>query len=46
MVVEEFTMVYAKKERPSIPLDFLRNASLLQTLFSIRSDRPLVEFID
>jgi transposase len=43
---EEFSAVYATKGRPSIPPERLLKASLLQILFSIRSERILVEHID
>ena len=43
---EEFDAVYAKEGRPSVPPERLLKASLLQVLFSIRSERLLVEAID
>ena len=43
---EEFDAVYAEEGRPSIPPERLLKASLLQVLFSIRSERLLVEAID
>ena len=42
----EFEAVYARRGRPSVPPEMLLEALLLQILFSIRSDRQLVEAID
>jgi len=42
----EFEAVYARKGRPSVPPEMLLKALLLQILFSIRSERLLVEAID
>lgn len=39
----EFDALYAKEGRPSIPPERLIRASLLQILFSIRSERQLME---
>lgn len=39
----EFEVLYAKEGRPSIPPERLIRASLLQILFSIRSERQLME---
>jgi transposase len=41
----EFEAVYARRGRPSVPPEMLQ-ALLLQILFSIRSERQLVEAID
>lgn len=41
----EFDRAYARKGRPSIPPEMLLKALLLQALFSIRSERQLVEQI-
>lgn len=43
---DEFEALYAGRGRPSIPPERLLRASLLQVLFSIRSERQLVEHID
>lgn len=43
---EEFNAIYAGSGRPSIPPERLLNASLLQILFSMRSELLLVESID
>jgi transposase len=43
---EEFDALYARRGRASIPPERLLRASLLQILFSIRSERQLVEHID
>lgn len=42
---EEFSVVNARRRRPSIPPERLLKASLLQSLFSIRSERILVKHI-
>lgn len=42
----EFEALYAKTGRPSIPPERLLRASLIQTLYSIRSERQLVQHID
>ena len=42
----EFEAVYSRNGRPSVPPEMLLNALLLQILFSIRSERLLVEAID
>ena len=42
----EFEVLYAKEGRPSIPPERLIRASLLQILFSIRSERQLMEQMD
>lgn len=42
----EFEAVYARRGRPSVPSEMLLKALLLQILFSIRSERLLVEAID
>lgn len=42
----EFESVYAKTARPSVPPERLLKAMLLQILFTIRSERLLVESID
>ena len=42
----EFEAVYARRGRPSVPPESLLKALLLQILFSIRSERLLVEAID
>ncbi len=42
----EFEAVYARRGRPSVPPEMLLKALLLQILFSIRSERQLVEAID
>lgn len=42
----EFDALYAATGRPSIPPECLLRASLIQTLFSIRSERQLVQHID
>jgi len=43
---EEFNALYSRRGRTSIPPERLLRASLLQILFSIRSERQLVEHID
>jgi len=40
---DEFDTLYARRGRDSIPPERLLRASLLQVLFSIRSERQLVE---
>jgi transposase len=42
----DFAALYAKTGRPSIPPERLLRASLIQTLYSIRSERQLVQHID
>lgn len=42
----EFNAQYAGSGRPSIPPERLLRASLIQTLYSIRSERQLVQHID
>ncbi len=42
----EFDAVYARRGRPSVPPEMLLKALLLQILFSIRSERQLVEAIN
>lgn len=41
----EFEAVYARRGRPSVPPEMLLKALLLQILFSIRSERQLVEAV-
>jgi transposase len=41
-----FARLYAKRGRPSIPPERLLRALLLQVLFSIRSERMLMEQLD
>ena len=43
---DEFDALYARRGRDSISPERLLRASLLQVLFSIRSERQLVEHID
>jgi transposase len=43
---DDFYALYAKTGRPSIPPERLLRASLIQTLYSIRSERQLVQHID
>jgi transposase len=43
---DEFDALYAETGRASIPPERLLRASLIQTLFSIRSERQLVQHID
>ena len=43
---DEFDALYARRGRDSIPPERLLRASLLQVLFSIRSERQQVEQID
>ena len=42
----EFEALYAPEGRPSIPPERLIRASLLQILFSVRSERQLMEQMD
>jgi transposase len=42
----EFTRLYAKRGRPSIPPERLLKALLLQVLYTIRSERQLMEQLD
>lgn len=42
----DFDAVYSKMGRPSVPPEMLLKALLLQILFSVRSERLLVEAID
>jgi transposase len=42
----EFNKMYSKVERPSIPPEQLLRALLLQMLYSVRSERLLIEEID
>lgn len=42
----EFDKLYVKHGRPSIPPEWLLRAQLLQVLFSIRSERQLMEQLD
>ena len=42
----ELEKLYAKTGRPSIPPERLLRASLIQTLYSIRSERQLMQHID
>lgn len=41
-----FRQAYSKKGRPSIPREQLIKATLLQVLYTIRSERQLCEQID
>lgn len=43
---QQFDAVYSQEGRPSIPPERLLRASLLQVLFTIRSERQLVEHIE
>lgn len=43
---EDFEKLYSAQGRPSIPPEYLLKAMLLQILFTIRSERQLVESID
>ena len=43
---EDFDAVYSRVGRPSVPPERLLKALLLQILFSLRSERLLVESID
>src|SRR5246500_3927542 len=45
-MTERFEAMYAKTGRPSIPPEKLLRAQLLQMLYSIRSERLLMEEID
>ena len=42
----EFEAVYARRGRPSVPPEMLLKALLLQILFSVRSERQLVEAVN
>jgi len=42
----DFDIIYSRVGRPSIPPEYLLRAMVLQTIFSIRSERQLVEAID
>ncbi len=42
----EFSALYSHTGRPSIPPEHLLKAMLLQTLYTIRSERQLMEQID
>ena len=42
----EFNKMYSKVGRPSIPPEQLLRALLLQMLYSVRSERMLIEEID
>jgi transposase len=42
----DFAVGYAKRGRPSIPPAFLLLVLLIQILYPVRSERPLVERID
>lgn len=46
MLRADFQAPYAKIGHPSIPPERLLRASLIQTLYSIRSARQLVQHID
>ena len=41
-----FSRIYAKEGRPSIPPEHLLRALLLQVLYSVRSERMLMEQLD
>jgi transposase len=41
----DFASLYSRTGRPSIPLERLLRASLIQTLYSIRSERQLLQHI-
>src|SRR5919112_5246782 len=43
---QEFTLLYARIGRPSIPPEKLLRAMLLQALYSIRSERQLMERLE
>ncbi len=43
---ERFDEIYSSTGRPSIPPEMLLQATLLQALFSVRSERLLMEQID
>ena len=45
-ICTDFEAVYSKVGRPSVPPEMLLKALLLQILFSVRSERLLVEAID
>ena len=42
----DFSAVYAKRGRPSIPPEFLLRALLIQILYTVPSERQLVEQVD
>ena len=42
----DFAAVYAKRGRPSIPPEFLLRALVIEILYTVRSERQLVEQID
>lgn len=42
----DFQALYSRRGRPSIAPERLLRASLIQTLFSIRSERQLVQHIE
>lgn len=42
----EFEAVYARRGRPSVPPEMLLKALRLQILFSLRSERQLVEAVN
>lgn len=42
----EFAAVYCRRRRPSIPPEFLLRALLIQILYTVRSERQLVEHLD
>jgi transposase len=42
----QFEKMYAEKGRPSIPPEYLLRASLVQILYTIRSERLLMEELD
>ena len=41
-----FSRLYAREGRPSVPPEYLLSALLLQALYSIRSERQLIEQLD
>jgi len=43
---ETFDKLYARNGRPGIPRERLLRASLIQTLYSIHSERQLVQHIE
>ena len=43
---DDFQALYSRRGRPSIAPERLLRASLIQTLFSIRSERQLVQHIE
>ena len=45
-LVARFTALYPRMGRPSTPPEMLLRATLLQALYSVRSERPLMEQID